>query len=695
MVASKINSEVIYQEKRIIEPEDLKFESSLYEMDVFGKSLVITLGKPKFSFSSKNIIFYPIYVVSKDNKIEAQIGIFEIPENKALKVFDDEGDIDIEKLGVPLYYEFAERVTNRTKSDVIDYLQTWEKKGKMVEELNEKDLEKKNEDAYESDEEDVMKLSSYKQAVSSEKKNITKILDNGIFTIDQNVLQPPILNEETKDDVEQIKKEYKESSHNIWIQKFMKNLNYKIHEVENNGDCFFAVIRDAFIQIGHNTTVAKLRAILADEATDEIFQQYRTVFLELDNSIKEYEKEVYEIKKLIEKDLKKRAEHAKGNKQELDTILKEVEKQKIIRKDLILKINETNNIIDESIGKMGDVNSLDKFREYVQTTSYWADDWAISTLEHKLNIKMIIFSEKSFLEGDEHSVLKCNIGATIDPNKQFSPNFYIMTTYSGNHYRLITYKNKNIFTFSEIPYTVKTLIVNKCIEKDSGIYFMIQDFRNLKSKLGIDPDAGKPDDEDDEHTSDLYKNDTIFMFYQKSEKSAKPGKGSGEKIPKEKMNEFINLGRIDNWRRKLDDSWDNGIFTIDGHRYTSVEHYYQSSKFKKGFPDFSLLFSLDSDSEISKDVTFAKAAGSKTGKLKEKGKETVLRPKDVIIDNDFYGKRNKLERETGVQAKFNQNEDLKQLLLSTKEAKLLHYIVKQPPESDDTLMKIRREIQIQ
>ena len=508
------------------------------------------------------------------------------------------------------------------------------------------------------------------------------MLEKGIFTIDENTAQPLKLNEETKEQADQIKKEYKESSQNLWIHKFMKNLNYKIHEVENNGDCFFAVIRDAFKQIGHNTTVAKLRAILADEATDEIFKQYSTLYLELDGSIKEYEKEIIDIKRTIEKDLKKRAEHAKGNKQELDSILAEVEKQKTIRKDLISKINETNAIITESIGIMGGIDSLEKFREYVQTTSYWADDWAISTIERKLNIKMIIFSEKSFLEGDEHSVLKCSIGGQIDTNTEFSPNYYIMTTYSGNHYRLITYKNKNILTFSEIPYNVKTLVINKCIEKDAGIYYLIQDFRNLKSRLGIDPDTGKPD-EDDESTSDLYKNDTMFMFYHKSEKSAKPGKGSGEKIPKEKMNEFINLARIENWRRKIDDSWDKGIFTIEGHRYASVEHYYQSSKFKKGFPDFSLLFSLDSDSEISKDVSFAKSAGGKTGKHKEKGKETVLRPKEVVIDNDFYGQRNKLERETGVRAKFTQNEDLKQLLLATKDAKLSHYVVKQPPEQED------------
>ena len=130
-------------------------------------------------------------------------------------------------------------------------------------------------------------------------------------------------------------------------------------------------------------------------------------------------------------------------------------------------------------------------------------------------------------------------------------------------------------------------------------------------------------------------------------------------------------------------------------KWISVEHYYQGSKFRKGFPDFYKQFSIESDSDISKDIELAKAAGSAAGLIKKKGvKEPVIvRPKSIIIDADFYGqKRNLVERELGVRSKFAQNEDLKQLLLSTKNAKLIHFVRGDGYETDEILMKIRKEL---
>jgi predicted NAD-dependent protein-ADP-ribosyltransferase YbiA (DUF1768 family) len=133
-------------------------------------------------------------------------------------------------------------------------------------------------------------------------------------------------------------------------------------------------------------------------------------------------------------------------------------------------------------------------------------------------------------------------------------------------------------------------------------------------------------------------------------------------------------------------------FIIEGKKYASVEHYYQSAKFKKGFPDFAHLFSLDANNDkedannIATNIELCKIAGSKTGKS---GK-TIVRKKEIVIDPDFYPTRSLEERKKAVYAKFTQNMDMKDVLLHTNRAKLCHYVVKHPPEVDSILMEVRQ-----
>ena len=705
MVFSKINEDIEFNENKKIDDEDRGHQSSLYEVKLFDKDIVVCLGKPKYTFSSRNLLFYPIYIVSTDNKIEGQIGVFELLQDKALKIFDEDGDINITKLGNPLFYEFTEQLIRVSKSSVTKYLMEWEKKGQQGDKGKDQDQDgdkgpsgdQGKDQGKDQDDDDIMKVKVPETGDSVQNEKTKKILEKGIFIIDENEIQPIVLQEETETEANELKKAYKESSKNPWIQKFMKNGNYKITDVENNGDCFFAVIREAFAQIGHNTTVAKLRAIVAREATDEIFQEYRNIYNSFEGQIRECDSEMAKIKKLLEKDLKKRVQNARDNKPELDAILAEIATQRKKYAEIKSDRAEAAASSAQYVGHIKNITTLEQFKEYIQTTTYWADSWAISIIERVLLIKVIIFSEQSYVEGSQDSVLNCGeIDPAIQTANTFSPNYYIMTTYNGNHYRLIGYKTKQIFRYSEIPYHVKILIVNKCLEKNAGIYYLIQDFRNFKSSLGIEADAGNPAVEDEEDVyGDLYDPEIVFMFHSKSEKTAKPGKGSNEKIPKGKTTEFIALSKTEDWRRKMDDSWESAQFTVDKMKWASVEHYYQGSKFRKGFPDFYRQFSLDSDSDISKDVDIAKAAGALSGQMKKKGtKETViLRPKSIVIDPDFYGqKRNLVERELAVRSKFAQNEDLKQLLLATKNAKLIHFIRGDGYETDDILMNIRKEL---
>lgn len=106
MVASKINPAVNYTETKTIDPEDIGHSSPPYELDVFrGETISVVLGKPKYTFTEKNIIYFPIYAVSEDI-VRSQIGVFEVNPMKITSVFRN-GEIDVSRLSVPILYSFA------------------------------------------------------------------------------------------------------------------------------------------------------------------------------------------------------------------------------------------------------------------------------------------------------------------------------------------------------------------------------------------------------------------------------------------------------------------------------------------------------------------------------------------------------------------------------------------------------------
>ena len=301
----------------------------------------------------------------------------------------------------------------------------------------------------------------------------------------------------------------------------------------------------------------------------------------------------------------------------------------------------------------------------------------------------MIFSEESFEENSLDSVLQCgDYSKNIARLGKFTPNFYIITSYSGLHYRLITYKDKRIFDFREIPYDMKILVINKCMERNSGVFDLIPDFRNFKVKMGLSNDDETSDDETtDEYMTALFDKDIVFVLGANAPIKKYPGTAeNGEHIQNEKKTLFIRLSKIDAWRRKLHDSWTDAPFTLDGHRWASVEHYYQGAKFKKGFPNFYVKFSLDYPSDLSQKVDVAKLAGSKNG---QKYREKTFAK--VTIDPDFYGGRNLEERAKAIEAKIEQNEDLKQVLLMTAPAKLVDFVRRSKTEINEPLMSIRKK----
>lgn len=681
MVLSKINSEVSYPELKRVDSDDLKTEANLYQIEINGVDVIIAVGNSKNTFEDKNILFFPVYLVKSNNKV-IQIGVYEIEATRYISYLDEENNLDIEKINEPLIYTFVTvSMLNKLRMEPEITLKKFEESKRVEEPESESDEEGSDKEI-----EEGKQVSAEDYEIPQERKDF--------FVLTKGSKIPSLLPEENSKKAKDIREKYHEEKSDMWVQKFMKNKNYDITDNEGGGDCFFATIRDAFSNIAQHTTVQKLRKELASEASDEVFMGYkehydqaRSSLLSDTNKIKELALEYTEIKEKFKQALDR-------NEQKLlSTTSKKIKEE---HDRLVNEKKVTSKMLDE-FKFMKNIDTLEKFKKIIKTCDFWAETWAISTMERLLNIKIIILSSEAYKADDLVNVLQCGqLNDVILQNKGvFTPEFYIILDYTGNHYKIIGYKKKMIFKFSEIPYDIKKMIADKCMEKNAGPFVLIPDFQRFKdgieertiSKKASPTLEPKYDDLSEAKLKGLYDDDIVFLFYSKSNDKPLPGKGAGEKIPNERLKEFTDLATIPQWRKKLSNFWVEP-FALDNHQWSSVEHYYQGSKFKNSHPEFYLSFSLDSGTELSKDAAMAKGAGGKTGNYLKK----LIRPKQVQIDSDFFGKRHKQEMYDAQYAKFTQNEDLKQLLLATKNAKLTHHSRGSDPVLFEELMLIRDKI---
>jgi len=672
MVLSKLDRDISYPELKSVDSGDLKMEANLYQLEIKDIDVIIAVGNSKNTYEDKNILYFPIYLVKYNNKV-IQIGVYEIRASDYLSYLDKFNNLNIEDMNEPLIYSFVTKeFLNKMRLQPELPLHKIDKEEGKITESEEED---EQEDEQEDEEEKIV----VQYDIPKEREDI--------FVKINGVPVPPLLPEETQKKAKDIREKYHESSTDTWLDKFMKNKSFGIIDNEGSGDCLFATIRDAFSNIAQQTSVNKLRKKLSEEATQEVFDEYKEQYDMYNASIV---RDTNQIKQLAnEYELYKQRITQTIDRDEQKAIIiqaKEVKKEH----DRLVEEKKVSTAILKEFKFMKGVDNLDKFKRVIRHCDFWADTWAISTLERILNIKFIVLSSESYKANDEKNTLQCGQlnDKVLEQRGRFTPDYYIMVDYTGSHYKLVSYKKKLIFKFSEIPYDIKKMIYEKCLEKNAGPFAIIPDFQKFKAsqKKTIMKEA-EYEDLTESKLRGLYNDEVVFQFYSKSLDKPLPGKGSGEKIPNDRLRQYSTLASIPQWRKKLSNFWVQP-FSLDNHQWSSVEHYYQASKFKKTYPEFYLSFSLDSGTDLSKDPVMAKAAGGKSGKLKG----DLLRPFEVSIDSDFFGKRQKKEMYAAQYAKFTQNEDLKTMLLATGDAKLSHFIRGKEPEIFDELMLIRDKI---
>jgi predicted NAD-dependent protein-ADP-ribosyltransferase YbiA (DUF1768 family) len=696
MVLSKINSTVSYRELKSVNANDIKSESDVYQIELLDVDIIIAIGNVNNTYEDKNILYYPIYLVKYNNKV-IQIGIYEIKFTDYVNYLDENNNLDVEQLDEPLIYKFVTKeFLNKLRliPDIpLKRVPRTKKEQKEDVDKEELDKEKGNKEDIDVEELEIEELDNKEGKLEEIEYNEYAVIPaerEDIFILRKGMIVPALLKEETAKESKSNKEKYHESPGDLWINTFMKSKYYGIIDNEGGGDCLFATIRDAFESIGQQTTVRDLRIKLSKEVTDELFSNYKELYDMYNAALI---KDTNDIKQLaqIYSNLKERFSNVL-DRNEQKIITTEAAKIKKEHDRLVQEKKLTKNLLNEYKFMKG-IETPAQLMNAITKSDFWAETWSISTLEKILNIKLIILSSEYYQENDLKNVLQC--GQINDDYLKhrgvFNPEFYIMVDYNGTHYKLITYKNKRIFKFGELPFDIKMLITDKCMERNSGLYSIIPDFIKFKAAHKKKVHEEEYDDLSETKLQGLYNEDTILQFYSKSVDNPLPGRGSGEKIKSGNLKDYASLSTIPQWRKKLSNFWISEkppLFTLDNHHWASVEHYYQGSKYKKSFPDFYLSFSLDSNTALSKDAAMAKAAGGKTGKFKG----VQLRPFEVKPDSDFFSNRYKKEMYDAQYAKFSQNEDLKHLLLSTNDAKLVHFVRGKKPIVFNELMIIRNKL---
>jgi predicted NAD-dependent protein-ADP-ribosyltransferase YbiA (DUF1768 family) len=266
--------------------------------------------------------------------------------------------------------------------------------------------------------------------------------------------------------------------------------------------------------------------------------------------------------------------------------------------------------------------------------------------------------------------------------------------FQNNHYKLITY-DKNIkrgaLTFSELPYKIKELVLERCMEKNAGLYVLIPDFKMFANKHGIETvsiskkskydtlvDTKKPKSQD-------YDDTIVIQVYNKS-KHAKVGEGTGETIkPELKISknvlELNNKKKYPEWRKKLDNDFLVTNLKIDGINWSSVKHYMLGSRFN-GLTDIYSKFKKDG------------AYGSNIEEA-QKFYESQLANKSVkstLTNDEEFKKIEHTLLEKALYAKFTQNDELRELLLLTGNALINNFKQGKGAFPFIELMKVRKLI---
>ena len=468
MIQSVLNDEIEYIIDKNIEENDLGRSVSVFEMQLFEIDVCLTVGEINDLYKQKNILFTPVYLIIEEKKCE-KIGYFEFYSTEIATYMDKDGDLDISLIEGPVIFDYIDS----------DYLIGLLKKSKFLQQFKLADAELSDE--FKKDMEEKIKERQRGKAV----ENIEEVDKIELLLTEFDVEFNGNIDKKLKNIYKKQVKESVITESSKWIQKHYKNNKYDIIDNEGGGDCLFSTIRDSLEDININVSVHSLRNVLSNTMTEENYTTYKENYDLLNKEIINIKDELISLKneskdlKLQYSELTKKAKLYKSEN-ERDKLLEAISKRTEIKSQNVKLREKSKNLMKQNQNAlinfqdfkfMKDINNLQKLKVIIKQSNFWADSNAISKLEKILNVKIIVLLKKNYQDGNK-SLISCGdmVSKYITDKGSFKPKYYIIVSFmernEGDHYVLVTYKKKRIFTFYEIPYSIREDIKDKCLSKD-------------------------------------------------------------------------------------------------------------------------------------------------------------------------------------------------------------------------------------
>ena len=676
MITSNIDSKVEYAITNSIDKTDLNHEAFVYNAKIYNKHIKFVLGTPRFDFLSNNIMYFNIYLAN-NGSVVSKIGIYETNNTDYASLLDSNGDVDLNKMSEPIIFSFAKPLIMNnyelidkfeTMSNASDFNNSDDGDGSSVNEST---------SVSDDDDDDDDDYEEKPQKLTTQNYDLME------------------LNSQTKEESDYEITNYEEDPSHKWINNYLRSNKYEILDNEGGGDCFFAVLRDALKSVKIETSVKSIREKLANEVTEETLATYKEFFELFYNSMKKTQTQLQEHKKK-HLTLKKMITATSDGPDKMKMI-SDV-KSNFDKMSYVSTQNDELEELTKEFDFMKDVVTLDDLKKIISEVGgkYWADNWALVTLERLYKVKFIVLSQDHFLNGEKELVLQCSeADKKLQAQGIFEPSYYIMTDYiKGVHYKLITY-DKNIkrgaLTFNELPYRIKELVLEKCMEKGAGLYVLIPDFKTFANTNGVQTSIISKTSGYDSLVntktpkSQDYSDSIIIQIYSKS-KHEKMGEGSGEFIKPEfktlkNVLELNNKKKYPEWRKKIDNDYLVPNLVIDGNNWASVKHYMLGSRFKELIDLYSKFMKNGEVGTNSEDA------------LKLYNSNIVKKSvKSVILNDEEFKKIESSLLEKALYSKFTQNDELREILLLTGDA--LINVFKQSKGASPALelMRVRKLI---